>query len=48
MAESEAKAKAKKEMASHGAIQAGHGPVVRHDIYEGGANDTINGKEGGK
>ena len=52
MAESEAKAKAKKEMASHGAIQAGHGnkngPVVHHENVGGGANDTIDGGEGGE
>ena len=47
IAESEAKAKAKKEMASHGAIQAERGPVV-HDNVGGGANDTIDGGEGGE
>ena len=41
MAETEAKRKAEKELASHGAIQAGHGRV-------GGANDTIDGGEGGE
>ena len=48
MAESEAKAKAKKEMASHGAIQAKRGPVVHIDNVGGGANDTIDGGEGGE
>ena len=48
MAESEAKAKAKKEMASHGPVVHNDGPVVHHEIIGGGANDTIDGGEGGE
>merc|ERR1719460_2899974 len=48
IAEAEAKAKAKKEMGSHGAIQAGLGPVVHNENIGGGANETIDGQgEGG-
>ena len=48
IAESEAKAKAKKEMASHGPVVHNDGPVVHHEIIGGGANDTIDGGEGGE
>merc|ERR1711909_39027 len=48
IAMSKAKAKAKKQMASHGLIQAGHGPLVHHEIVGGGANHTIDGGEGGE
>merc|ERR1719222_1201296 len=52
IAKSKAKAKAKKQMASHGAIQAGHGnrngPVVHHEIVGGGTNNKIDGGEGGE
>ena len=44
IAETEAKTKAKKEMASHGAIQAGHGPVVQYENVGGGANHKIDGR----
>ena len=41
--ESETMGRARKEMPSNGVIQAGHGPVVRHENVGGGANDTIDG-----
>ena len=41
--------KARKKLKSHGLIQAGHAPIVRHDEpVGGGTNDTIDGGEGGE
>ena len=48
MAESEAKAKAKNEMASHGPVVHNENPVVHNENVGGGANDTIDGGEGGE